>query len=81
MKTVNNASRGTMRVRCEKLQRSNNLSVDVTDVNGHPIEAPVRLLNHAKDAIEIAITNMRSGIFYLSISDGKSERIRKIILQ
>ena len=78
---VSNASKGITRVRYEGVPKMKRINVDVTDINGSPIEGSIRLLEHAADAVEFAITNMRSGIFYLKIFDGKTSTTRKIILQ
>ena len=78
---MNNAKKGMTRVRCVGLPAMQKVSFDITDLNGSPVEAPVKLLEHAADAIEVTIANMKSGIFYLRIFDGTNATIRRIILQ
>ena len=81
MSTVSNSTKGITRVRYEGMPSMKNVNVDVTDINGYPIEASIRLLEHAADAVEFAISNMKPGIFYLKIFDGAESTTRKIILQ
>ena len=81
MPKVNNASKGVTRVRYEGVPAMTEVNVDVTDINGYPIDASVRLLEHAADVVEFAISNIQSGIFYLKIFDGPKSTTRKIILQ
>jgi len=78
---MNNAKKGMTRVRYVGLPTMKKVSFDLTDLNGLPVEAPVNLLEHAADAIEVTIANMQSGIFYLKIFDGTTATIRRIILQ
>ena len=78
---MNNAKKGMTRLRCVGVPTMQKVSFDITDLNGSPVELPVQLLDHAADAVEVAIENAKSGIFYLRIFEGPNAVIRKIILQ
>ncbi len=69
------------RVRCVGVPAMRKVSFDITDLNGSPVELPVQLLEHASDAVEIAIENAVSGVFFLKIFEGPNAVIRRIILQ
>ena len=78
---MNNAKKGMTRVRCVGIPAMQKVNFDLTDLNGSPVEFSVQLLEHASDAVEVALANMNSGIFYLKIFDGSTATIRRIILQ
>jgi hypothetical protein len=76
-----NAVKGSFRVHYPRTNYAGALRANLMGTDGAVLDVPVYVRLTENGDVDITISNPNAGIYYLSIVDGKTNVIKKIIVQ